>query len=92
MRQHSWLRVVRPGVLLSSRSGRIARGGQRLDAQLASLRAWLRVLLPASDVADALPVVALNDNDRMVVKDDGSVNHLGWNDGRWWGLNIKPNR
>ena len=46
----------------------------------------------AERVAEGLPVVALNDNDRMVVKDDGSVNHLGWNDGRWWGLNIKPNR
>jgi ribonuclease Z len=46
----------------------------------------------AERVAEGLPVVALNDNDRMVVKDDGSVNHLSWNDGRWWGLNITPNR
>ena len=39
------------GVVLSSRSGRVVRDGQGLDAQLASLRGMARVL--ASDVGDA---------------------------------------
>ena len=30
----------------------------------------------AKSTAGALPVVALNDSDRMVVEDDGRVNHL----------------
>ena len=51
-----------------------------------------KVVEEALNVADDLPVVALNDSDRMVVNDDGTVHHLGWNDGQWWGLNIKPNR
>ena len=51
-----------------------------------------KLLEEAVNVAGGLPVVALNDSDRMVVNDDGTVNHLGWNDGQWWGLNIKPNR
>ena len=46
----------------------------------------------ASDVADGLPVVALNDNDRMVVDDLGSVHHLVWSGDGWSSLNIKPNR
>ena len=46
----------------------------------------------ASDVADGLPVVALNDNDRLVVDDLGSVHHLVWSGDGWSSLNIKPNR
>ena len=46
----------------------------------------------AKSTAGALPVVALNDSDRMVVEDDGRVNHLSWNGSGWASLNIKPNR
>lgn len=49
-------------------------------------------LSEAKSMADPLPVVALNDNDRMVVEDDGRVNHLSWNGSGWASLNIKPNR
>ena len=43
-------------------------------------------------MADGLPVVALNDNDRLVVDDLGSVHHLVWSGDGWSSLNIKPNR
>ena len=46
----------------------------------------------AKSTAGALPVVALNDSDRMVVEDDGRVNHLAWNGSGWASLNMKPNR
>ncbi|MEC8519486.1 MAG: hypothetical protein VXY67_00805, partial [Candidatus Thermoplasmatota archaeon] len=46
----------------------------------------------AKSAAGALPVVALNDNDRMVVDDEGRVHHLSWTETGWASLNIKPNR
>ena len=49
-------------------------------------------LAETKSTAGALPVVALNDSDRMVVEDDGRVNHLSWNGSGWASLNIKPNR
>jgi hypothetical protein len=49
-------------------------------------------LVEAKLTAGTLPVVALNDSDRMVVEDDGRVNHLAWSDSGWASLNIKPNR
>lgn len=49
-------------------------------------------LAEATSAAGALPVVALNDNDRLVVEDDGRVNHLSWRGSGWTSWNIKPNR
>ena len=46
----------------------------------------------AKSAGEALPVVALNDNDRMVVDDEGRVHHLSWTETGWTSLNIKPNR
>ena len=49
-------------------------------------------LAEATSTAGGLPVVALNDNDRLVVEDDGRVNHLSWRGSGWTSWNIKPNR
>tara|TARA_B100000900_G_scaffold335543_1_gene297086 strand:- start:9752 stop:10894 length:1143 start_codon:yes stop_codon:yes gene_type:complete len=46
----------------------------------------------AAAEADGLPVVALNDNDRMVVHDDGRVAHLVWSKEGWKETSIAPNR
>ena len=42
--------------------------------------------------ADDLPVVALEDGDRMVVEDDGKVTHLIRNEDGWQQASIAPNR
>ena len=46
----------------------------------------------AAAEADGLPVVALNDNDRLVVDDDGGVDHLIWTKEGWTAASIAPNR
>ena len=46
----------------------------------------------ASVSAKGMPVVALNDNDRLVVDDDGRLMHLAWGAGGWNVTNITPNR
>ena len=46
----------------------------------------------AAAEADGLPVVALNDNDRMVIDDDGRVAHLVWSKEGWKETSIPPNR
>ncbi len=49
-------------------------------------------LQEAAAEADGLPVVALNDNDRMVIDDDGRVTHLVWSKEGWKETSIAPNR
>jgi hypothetical protein len=39
-----------------------------------------------------MPVVALNDNDRLVVDDGGGVDHLVWTKEGWTSASIAPNR
>ena len=39
-----------------------------------------------------LPILALNDNDRLVVDDDGTVMHLRWEKEGWTPTSIEPNR
>ncbi len=46
----------------------------------------------AAAEAEGLPVVALNDNDRMVINDDGGVDHLVWTKEGWTAASIPPNR
>ena len=46
----------------------------------------------ASDSAKGMPVVALNDNDRLIVDDDGRLMHLAWGADGWNTTNITPNR
>jgi len=46
----------------------------------------------ARATADGLSVVALNDNDRLVVDDDGDLTHLVWKSEGWTPANIPPNR
>ena len=46
----------------------------------------------AAAEAKGLPVVALNDNDRMVINDDGGVDHLVWTNEGWTAASIPPNR
>ena len=46
----------------------------------------------AEKVADGMPVVALNDNDRLVVDDGGGVDHLVWTKEGWTSASIAPNR
>ena len=46
----------------------------------------------ARATADGLSVVALNDNDRLVVDDDGDLTHLVWKSEGWVPANIPPNR
>jgi ribonuclease BN (tRNA processing enzyme) len=46
----------------------------------------------AEKVADGMPVVALNDNDRLVVDDGGGVDHLVWTKEGWTLASIAPNR
>ena len=46
----------------------------------------------ASVSAKGMPVVALNDNDRLIVDDDGRLMHLAWGAGGWNMTNITPNR
>ena len=46
----------------------------------------------ATAVDTDLPVLALNDNDRLVVDDDGTVTHLRWEKEGWTPTSIEPNR
>ena len=46
----------------------------------------------AKAAADGVAVVALNDNDRLVVDDDGDLTHLVWGSEGWTPTNIPPNR
>jgi len=46
----------------------------------------------AKTAADGVAVVALNDNDRLVVDDDGDLTHLKWASEGWALANIPPNR
>jgi ribonuclease Z len=46
----------------------------------------------AKAAADGVAVVALNDNDRLVVDDDGELTHLVWGPEGWATTNIPPNR
>jgi len=46
----------------------------------------------AKTAADGVAVVALNDNDRLVVDDDGDLTHLKWGSEGWALANIPPNR
>ena len=46
----------------------------------------------AKTAADGVAVVALNDNDRLVVDDDGDLTHLKWESEGWVLANIPPNR
>lgn len=46
----------------------------------------------AKAAADEVAVVALNDNDRLVVDDDGGLTHLVWGNEGWRTANIPPNR
>lgn len=46
----------------------------------------------AKTAADGVAVVALNDNDRLVVDDDGDLTHLKWESDGWVLANIPPNR
>ena len=46
----------------------------------------------AKAVADVVAVVALNDNDRLVVDDDGNLTHLVWGREGWAAKSIPPNR
>ena len=46
----------------------------------------------AKTAADGVAVVALNDNDRLVVDDDGDLTHLKWGSEGWLLANIPPNR
>ena len=46
----------------------------------------------AKTAAHGVAVVALNDNDRLVVDDDGDLTHLKWGSEGWLLANIPPNR
>ena len=46
----------------------------------------------AKTAADGVAVVALNDNDRLVVDDDGGLTHLVWQREGWAPKSIPPNR
>ncbi len=46
----------------------------------------------AETVADGLPLVALNDGDRLVLSDHGRLKHLSRDSEGWQGTNIPPNR
>ena len=46
----------------------------------------------ATAVDTDLPILALNDNDRIVVDDDGTVTHLRWEKEGWASTSKEPNR
>jgi len=46
----------------------------------------------AKAAAEGVAVVALNDNDRLVVDDDGGLTHLVWGSEGWGPKSIPPNR
>ena len=46
----------------------------------------------AMTVADGLPLVALNDNDRLKLSDAGLLAHLEWSEQGWSRVSIPPNR
>ena len=46
----------------------------------------------AMRVADGLPLVALNDSDRLKLSDAGRLTHLAWGEQGWGRTSIPPNR
>ena len=50
------------------------------------------VLAEAHGLAEGLPVVALNDGDRLTVGDNGRVKHLAWTENAWREANTEPHR
>jgi len=50
------------------------------------------VLEEAHGLAGDLPVVALNDADRLKVSDKGNVTHLAWGSDGWKAASTEPHR